>query len=179
MWTTLLELFQHSPLHYHSAHHTSKIKQDSFGNSYFMSWTSKKTILIINYCLQLRVFEMVAQSGFEPLISSLWGWWVNQTSLPRKFFFHHLSFPMKTSPQNQPSSFVCHHCHLSCHQPIVAIKLHGPMPGELKEEKLTQASFNSLLSSSSCLSTTNKLQALHKKKAQLSSLWSAPGLMTS
>ena len=60
-----------------------KIKQDSFGNSFFMSWTSKKTILIINYCLQLRVFKMVAQSGFEPLISSLWGWWVNQTSLPR------------------------------------------------------------------------------------------------
>ena len=123
---------------------------------------------------------MVAQAGSAPAISWLWAKWVKLTSLPRKFFFYHLSFPMKTSPQNQPSIFVCHHCHLSCHQPIVAIKLHGPMPGELKEEKLTQASFNSLSSlSSSCLSTTSKLQALHKKKAQLSSLWSAPGLMTS
>ena len=74
-----------------------EVNQDSFGNSSFMSWTSKKTILIINYCLQLRVFEMVAQSGFEPLISNLWGSRVNQTSLPRNLEIENHSLEKQSS----------------------------------------------------------------------------------
>ena len=66
-----------------TTHLNFKSNQDSFGNSSFMSWTSKKTVPI-SYCLQLRVFEkMVAQAGSAPAISWLWAKWVKLTSLPR------------------------------------------------------------------------------------------------
>ena len=42
-----------------------KEKQDSLGNSSFMSWTSKKTILIIICSLQLRVFEKEQDTFFS------------------------------------------------------------------------------------------------------------------
>lgn len=118
---------------------------------------------------------MVAQSGFEPLISSLWDWWVARLLYRANSLI--MSFPMKTSPHNQPSIFVCHHCHLSCHQPIVAIKLHGPMPGELKEENShKQVSTHHYRHHHVCQRPASFKFCI---KAQLSSLWSAPGLMTS
>lgn len=128
------------------------------------------SIEFVNLALQLRVFQMVAQSGVEHTVYQVMGLGRNRfsTAQSRSSVIPNENF---TSLESSP---ICHP-----HHKWEAIKLHGPVLVELKEEnsfKQVSSHYHHLVIICSLSLSHHTLTKHQAKLLRLSSLRSASGL---